>query len=667
MANDLIYNPLIRKGFQELGKDYTSDISALQNAINSLQSQANALQTALNTLKGNKITKCFAAADLTDLQTDEIFEWQGESTTVSEVTFVNGYFYKKIASGSPIELQNPYYVDILNSINFNNISVIGPQYQYSEFSSFSDWYIFKPTQQVGKERYTVITKNPIVLNVGDLVFDSNSNSLTSIISKSGGCQLANGDSFYASGGAYSLDYLCTVIDSNRVTRTIALRYNSFSNVNVGVAFIVYDSDSDTISDFAYSENNDFGQNSGTVIIPPIFIYTQTNTQPDSSYTLPIAAANVLGGVKIGNGLNIDANGILSAAGNDNLKVPRCFTQTQINALSNGDIFQWQAATTTDYTQGYFYKKTKGHSFLPPGTTYLLYEEGSPTITQNNYVFAPDNYYIRSYVIDGRYESVVRNFFDCYLTKWNSSSRYYFILRSGVSLQVGDLVWDNEQLTFVIVTSIDSVTFETYLSNGDIITNSATTGDRFNDLLNCVTVNNKTYAIIRTYTGSSYLVVHYTLEDLTFSLIDWFYIYVVTRTTTTPVIIGDTYTRINTQPEGASPSVVNVSAINVNSKISMLLFEACYFNGFLYVTCNFTVTNSDFISNEVLFGLVCNSLECISVINFDFKGMDPTTGAVLDDFAICFKDTNTVCTYNYTFENNKMYALSYTVPMPVILG
>lgn len=47
----------------------------------------------------------------------------------------------------------------------------------------------------------------------------------------------------------------------------------------------------------------------------MFYYNGT-TWVDTTYLLPIASATVLGGVKVGSGLAIDANGVLSATGTD---------------------------------------------------------------------------------------------------------------------------------------------------------------------------------------------------------------------------------------------------------------------------------------------------------------------------------------------------------------
>lgn len=117
-------------------------------------------------------------------------------------------------------------------------------------------------------------------------------------------------------------------------------------------------------------------------------YPRVDLQPN--YSLPIAAANLLGGVKVGSGLDIDESGILSVAAGDNLKVPRCFTQAQINTLSANDIFQWQGDTTSDFVNGYFYKKVVEHNigdlYLQVATNHniSIYNGGSYSLNIGDY-------------------------------------------------------------------------------------------------------------------------------------------------------------------------------------------------------------------------------------------------------------------------------------------
>ena len=74
-TNDVIFFPLIKKGFQY------SD-----NGGGGGDTQ-------------QKVTKCTTADELDDVADGEIFEWQGVETIINGTTLENGYFYKK-ATGS---------------------------------------------------------------------------------------------------------------------------------------------------------------------------------------------------------------------------------------------------------------------------------------------------------------------------------------------------------------------------------------------------------------------------------------------------------------------------------------------------------------------------------------------------------------------------------------
>ena len=152
---DLVYNPLLKKGFQ-----YDST-AAIQAEIDAMQENLNALQTRLNALQNQKITKCFTAADLANLEDNEIFEWQGASGTVDETAFVNGYFYKKTLL--------PATVQVL--ILYHNYAYINGEY-------LADTYYYSHSEDPGLMQYnstrnidnkSVVWIGDSTPNVGDLV------------------------------------------------------------------------------------------------------------------------------------------------------------------------------------------------------------------------------------------------------------------------------------------------------------------------------------------------------------------------------------------------------------------------------------------------------------------------------------------------------------------
>ena len=63
----------------------------------------------------------------------------------------------------------------------------------------------------------------------------------------------------------------------------------------------------------------------------------------NNYSLPIASSTVLGGIKVGSGLNIDSNGVLSSSGGSSSDLSNYQTKTD-NAL-----------TTTDKTIDYIFR------------------------------------------------------------------------------------------------------------------------------------------------------------------------------------------------------------------------------------------------------------------------------------------------------------------------
>lgn len=162
---DLIFNPLLKKGFQY---DNTAAI----------QTEIDAMQENLNALQNQKITKCFTAADLANLEDNEIFEWQGASGTVDETAFVNGYFYKKTFL--------PATVQVL--ILYHNYAYINGEY-------LADTYYYSHSEDPGLTQYnstrnidnkSVVWIGNSTPNVGDLVTISsgeNSQSFVSITNK----------------------------------------------------------------------------------------------------------------------------------------------------------------------------------------------------------------------------------------------------------------------------------------------------------------------------------------------------------------------------------------------------------------------------------------------------------------------------------------------------
>ena len=91
-TNDVIFFPLIKKGFQY------SD-----NGGGGGDTQ-------------QKVTKCTTADELDDVADGEIFEWQGVETIINGTTLENGYFYKKATGSTWTIPAGAVYFDVLSDI-----------------------------------------------------------------------------------------------------------------------------------------------------------------------------------------------------------------------------------------------------------------------------------------------------------------------------------------------------------------------------------------------------------------------------------------------------------------------------------------------------------------------------------------------------------------------
>lgn len=311
------YNPLLKDGLQKVsnGGGGAEQIAALQEAVSVLQQQAAMLQTALNTLKGNKITKCFTSADFAALETNEIFEWQGETTTIDGTPFVNGFFYKKIVGQQTLPSGTKYFLYEENypTITKNGYVFTPGNYYHLDTitpANGSNFYNYALYQWNGISRYYFLPTTGVNLQVGDLVWDNQDYNFVTVVSldDNGKPTLSNGE--YISEGGKTGGSFVEIIDCKNSDGTAF----SFIKSNIGRIVVHY-----TLNDNVFTLIDWFfvyvvTRTTTTPQTIGVDSYTQTNTQPESSYTLPTAAANVLGGVKVGNNLSIDANGVLSASG-----------------------------------------------------------------------------------------------------------------------------------------------------------------------------------------------------------------------------------------------------------------------------------------------------------------------------------------------------------------
>lgn len=273
-AQAVIYNPLIKKGFQEIAdiSSIESALNELQNQVSAIQSNITALQTAAQNLQNKKVTKCFNADDLTKLADGEIFTWHG-ATTSDPAELTQGYFYKKTAL--PAEQQ----VLIL----YHNYAYIGGQY-------LADTYYYSHSEDPNKEQYNATrnTDNKTVtwigsssIDVGAIVTISNGESdqtFVTIVDR----QIVDLKFIYtdSNGDTWSLNNNITghTITYNYYTNkqgvTINANWNEFA-FNMG--FICVNDNKEYL--VKWTQYGTTGAKFDTVINPEgSATYTQTNTQ-----------------------------------------------------------------------------------------------------------------------------------------------------------------------------------------------------------------------------------------------------------------------------------------------------------------------------------------------------------------------------------------------------
>ena len=89
--------------------------------------------------------------------------------------------------------------------------------------------------------------------------------------------------------------------------------------------------------------------------PPTSAAVYNAIQNIPTYTLPTASANDLGGIKVGSGLSIDANGVLSASGGS---VPELTTERVVATLNGTNVYEKTIALT-----GARFSKVTGQQFV----------------------------------------------------------------------------------------------------------------------------------------------------------------------------------------------------------------------------------------------------------------------------------------------------------------
>lgn len=345
---DVVYNPLLKRNIQYLGGG-SGDNS-------------------------QKVTKFFFATDT--LENGEIAQYQGVSDTDNNL--INGFFYKVdvtpitiIPAGTPyfyftkpfesdvfnIIANDRYYLIESNVFTLNNNFAWSPDnpaffypYQYIEPATIGNPVYCQALKQY--KFITAINGDTIVCDdisfiygghlVGPFTFSKYINQ--------------NGQVIFVSPGAGAVIY-------------------QHNNLQYGFAPIVL-SPTPSINQGTTNQQITLGGNK----------FTRVDTQPNNSYTLPTAAANVLGGVKIGPGLSIDENGVLSSSGGGNIPMA---SPSVLGGIKVGDFaFEYDDLL---YPNGLSIDDNGVLSIAPPTS---LYRED---INEKIWLFRPDIFLIGSLV------------------------------------------------------------------------------------------------------------------------------------------------------------------------------------------------------------------------------------------------------------------------------
>lgn len=338
---DLIYNPLLKKGFQNIND--TSEVEA-----------------EIDDLRQHKITKCLIPADLLNVEEGEIIQWQGNTQTIDNVQFVKGYFY--ICNSETVTVQPP-----VNYLNFTTDFPLNHEYILNDYNfTFGKYYKVKSLNiniaNITEYSYTDLNRlyrfhalEQIVL--GTKVFDRQLNVFETVTSID------------------SVNYIATT-DNNQTINISGTSISSFETFwQTGNAdgsktfyileppghmyYLLVDWDFETNTLKAWFPFQCLRQTQNT----PYNYNTQAFRQNDTqSNTLPVATPNILGGVKIGNYLDnsdsLTLDFALFATGDDEMpNVSDNYFEVEIGTLWF-HIFVFKVACVDNFT-------TTSHTVILP--------------------------------------------------------------------------------------------------------------------------------------------------------------------------------------------------------------------------------------------------------------------------------------------------------------
>lgn len=205
-GTETIYNPLIKKGFQEM-----ADVGSIQAALN-------ALQNAVNALQGNKVTKITDSSQLSTIEENEIIQWQTDNATIDGKTFKNGYFYKCTTNSITLPTGTQYFENGIDEVNLYGYDVRPGNFYVVEDNTpaaSNDFFNLRVLQYNSSPDYLFL--NYAFPTVGEAVWNRATNEVVTVqsVDENLSLHLSDGNIVITTGSSNSHPYkLYKVLDEN---------------------------------------------------------------------------------------------------------------------------------------------------------------------------------------------------------------------------------------------------------------------------------------------------------------------------------------------------------------------------------------------------------------------------------------------------------------------
>ena len=282
-----------------------------------------------NTVNGSgdnskKVSKFYYATDT--LEDGEIAQYQGKDDLTNNLT--NGFFYKQTGRQQELPAGTQFFNNIATTVNLYGYNVKPGNFYVKENltpTTGNNFFNYNLYRFENFWNYQFLTLNDARPDVGDVLFDTNNNTIVTVLQVTFDSQfrtnyiLSDGTTIVLTARTgHALNALYTFLDNDLNIYTIA----DCRELNSWV-FLHYSLSDNTfnIIDW-FTIPYELLQTTSEPVVIGNNVFQQTDSQP--RYTLPVATPDVLGGVKIGKYLvNRDAltlNFSIFATGYDEIPV-----------------------------------------------------------------------------------------------------------------------------------------------------------------------------------------------------------------------------------------------------------------------------------------------------------------------------------------------------------